>query len=75
MTGLVKRRARARVRSLPSVRCPSGKRRFAVRDHARKALRHLKATGDHYADRLRTYRCPDCDAWHVGHVTRWVRSA
>lgn len=39
--------------------CPTGKHPFTSRRAARQARRVLRS-----GDRLRTYRCPHCHAWH-----------
>lgn len=45
--------------------CPTGKRAYPDRPAARaKALKHRQWYGDH----LRPYRCPTCDAFHIGHL-------
>lgn len=47
-----------------------GKRAYLSRKEARKATRRLKQEGK--GDRMREYRCPDCDRWHIGHLPQRV---
>lgn len=43
--------------------CPTGKRSYASKQAARKALRNHRGS---LAD-LRCYQCDVCAAWHCGH--------
>jgi predicted RNA-binding Zn-ribbon protein involved in translation (DUF1610 family) len=38
--------------------CPSGKRCFGSKRHARKASRKI-------GNRIRVYPCPECGRWHI----------
>ncbi len=42
-----------------------GKRGYRTKANAKRMLRRSQAL--HGRDRLRVYRCPHCDLWHVGH--------
>lgn len=44
-----------------------GKRRHASEGKAAAHARSLIVKGDPQGDRLNTYWCGDCRAWHVGH--------
>lgn len=56
------------------------KRRYATRQEVEAALagvrRRLRRAGDgEDADALKTYRCPLCSGWHIGHRRRSRRKA
>lgn len=42
--------------------CPTGKRQFTERKHARQFAKDAK--GDH----MRPYRCDLCECFHIGHL-------
>lgn len=46
----------------------TGKRSYAKRTTAKKVARSMPGGG------LATYRCPDCNHWHIGHRSTWTRA-
>jgi hypothetical protein len=56
-------------------RCPSGKIKFASAADARKAYRHggHKRSLSGVTGSIRSYRCPECDSFHVSSKGRTNR--
>ncbi len=47
-----------------------GKRRHSSQSEAVSALLLLKVKGE--KSEVRTYLCPECQSWHIGHYARKV---
>ena len=45
--------------------CSSGKWAWQTRAGAKTLVKALRHQGD---SKVREYRCPECDRWHVGHL-------
>jgi len=55
----------------PPAACPVA---HASRRAARRSIAYIRARGTiHGRGRLITYRCPVCDAWHVGRLVHPAR--
>lgn len=54
--------------------CPSRKMAYLTRKAAKAALRQIRGKkGRSAVSAMREYDCPDCAAWHVGHMPADVR--
>lgn len=45
--------------------------RYVDKRGAKKAIREVHSSG-RAQSKLRPYRCPECDFWHVGNLSRQV---
>lgn len=53
----------------PATQC-EGKRKYSTKDDAKSAARRSERS----LGRMKPYRCPHCDAWHLGHAPKITRA-